>query len=360
LLITLSVFLVVLAPWVARNLVVSRTPFGTASYALLETSFLFQENRLQRSLEPSFKAVGLKPFMFKLTSNSREILQNDLPKLGGSWVSALFLTGLLLGYRSPALRRLRYFLLGTLLVLILVQALGRTQLSEDSPVVNGENLLVLTVPLVFLFGTGLFFQLLDQMAFRIRELRYLIIGTFGFVACLPMAFIFFPPKSSPLAYPPYYPPAIQQTCGWMKEGELMMSDIPWALAWYGNRQCVWLTQNAQSEFFAIHDFLKPVRGLYLTPQTMDNRFLSQWVRAGEHSWASFILESMLRNRIPETFPLRKAPQGFFPEQLFLTDFERWSTEKDGKVTPAGTIAPATEEEAGKDKNASKGQDAEKK
>ena len=360
LLITLGVFLAVLSPWVARNLVVSRTPFGTASYALLETSFLFPENKLQRSLEPSFKAVGPKPFIYKLTGNSREVLQNDLPKLGGSWVSALFLTGLLLGYRSPALRRLRYFLLGTLLLLVVVQSLGRTQISEEVPVVNGENLLVLTVPLVLIFGTGLFFQLLDQMAFRIRELRYLIIGTFGFVACLPMVFIFFPPKSSPLAYPPYYPPAIQQTCGWMKPNELMMSDIPWALAWYGNRQCVWLTQNADSEFFAINDFLKPVRGLYLTPQTMDNRFLSQWVRAGNHSWPSFILESMLGNRIPEKFPLRKAPSGFFPEQLFLTDHERWPMEKDGRPTPGGPIAPAREEEAGKDKNAPTGPDAEKK
>lgn len=335
--ITLGVFLLVLSPWVARNLVVSRTLFGTASYALLETS-LFPENKLQRSLEPSFEVAGPKPFIYKLANNSREIFQNALPKLGGSWVSALFLTGLLLNYRSPALRRLRYFLLGTLLVLIIVQSLAHTQISEDVPVVNGENLLVLTVPLVLIFGTGLFFQLLDQMSLPIRELRYLVIGVFTFVACLPMVYVFLTPKISPLAYPPYYPPSIQQTCGWMKESELMMSDIPWALAWYGNRQCVWLTHNAQSEFFAIHDFLKPVRGLYLTPQTMDNRFLSQWVRAGEHSWASFILESMLRNSIPEKFPLRKAPTGFFPEQLFLTDWERW------KTTPTGPIAPATEEE----------------
>jgi 4-amino-4-deoxy-L-arabinose transferase-like glycosyltransferase len=357
LLVTLGVFLAVLSPWVARNLVVSRTPFGTASYALLETSFLFPENKLQRSLEPSFKAVGLKPFIFKLTGNSREILQNDLPKLGGSWVSALFLAGLLLNYRSPALQRLRYFLLGTLLLFVVVQSLGRTQISEEVPVFNGENLLVLTVPLVLLFGTGLFFQLLDQVSFRIRELRYLLIGVFGFVACLPMVFIFLPPKTSPLAYPPYYPPAIQQTCGWMKESELMMSDIPWAMAWYGNRQCVWLTQNAQSEFFAIHDFLKPVRGLYLTPQTMDNRFLSQWVRAGDHSWPSFILESMLRNQIPENFPLRKAPGGFFPEQLFLSDYVRWSTTGDGKPASSGPIAPPVEEEGEKappkDKDAAK-------
>lgn len=332
LLLILGGFLVVLSPWVARNLGVSRTPFGTAGYAVLENSFLFPENKLQRSLTPVFKALDLKPLLFKLIGNTREILQNELPKLGGSWVAAFFLVGLLLSYRSRALSRLRYFLVGTLWLLIVVQALGRTQISEDSPTVNGENLVVLTVPLVLMFGAGAFFQIMDQMTLRYRELRYLTIGVFGFVACLPMIYVFLSPKTVPLAYPPYYPPAIQQTCGWMKENELMMSDIPWAMAWYGNRQCVWLTQNAQSEFFAIHDFLKPVRALYLTPQTMDSRFLSQWVRSGEHSWPSFILESLLRNYIPGSFPLRAAPQGFFPEQLFLTDHDRWSAVNSGEPT----------------------------
>lgn len=325
--ITLGVFLVVVAPWVARNLVVSRTPFGTATYALLENSSLFPEDKLQRSLEPSFKAVGLNPFAHKLAGNTREILQNDLPKLGGSWVTALFLTGLLLSYRRLALRRLRYFLLGTLLVLVVVQALGRTQISEDSPMINGENLLVLTVPLVFLFGTGLFFQLLDQMALPIRELRYLVIGLFGFVACLPMLFIFLPPRTSPLAYPPYYPPTIQKACVCMKPAELIMSDIPWAMAWYGDRQCVWLTLNANSQFFAIHDFLKPVRGLYLTTRTTDTGFLSKWLRAQGEDWEKFIFFSMLNNKFESNFPLRRVMPDLpmSPEQLFFTDYVRWET-----------------------------------
>ena len=207
---------------------------------------------------------------------------------------------------------------------------------------NSENLLVLFVPVIFIYGVGLFIALLDQINLKIREVRLLIVGVFGVLMCLPMVFIFLPPKTVPLVYPPYYPPAIQQTCNWMKPNELMMSDIPWAMAWYGNRQCIWLTQNAESEFFAVHDLLKPVRAVYLTPQTtLDNRFLSQSVRAGEHSWASFILESILRNHIPGNVPLRKVAQGFFPEQLFLTDWERW------KAPPPGALASPPE--AGKDK-----------
>src|SRR5260370_39374909 len=44
----------VMAPWVARNYYVSGAPFGTAGYAIYDSSPLFPENRLGRSLEPDF------------------------------------------------------------------------------------------------------------------------------------------------------------------------------------------------------------------------------------------------------------------------------------------------------------------
>jgi len=329
----LVVFLVGLTPWLWRNFAVSGTPFGTAGFALVEGTYSLPENRLQRALEPDFRGVNLKALLYKLSGNAREILQEDLPKLGGSWVTALFLTGLLLSFRSLALRRLRYFLLGTLLMFTLVQALGKTQLSVDSPTFNSENLLVLLVPLVLIYGAGLFFQLLEQMNLKVRELRYLIIGVFGVIACLPMIFLVLTPKVSPVNYPPYYPPSIQTIGKVMKPSELIMSDIPWAVAWYADRQCLWVTANADSQYFAVHDYLKPIRALYLTPETTDSRLLSELIRPGEKSWPTFVLEFLLRKQAPPNFPLSYARAGFFPEQLLLTDYNRWQTDSDGPTAP---------------------------
>ena len=100
---------------------------------------------------------------------------------------------------------------------------------------------MLLAPLVLVYGVSLFYLLLEQMPLPFLQLRYVVIGIFSLVACLPMVFVFLPPKTSPVAYPPYYPPAIQTVAGWLKENELAMSDVPWAVAWYGQRQCVWLT-----------------------------------------------------------------------------------------------------------------------
>jgi hypothetical protein len=238
----------------------------------------------------------------------------------------------MIAFRSPALTRLRYFLTGCIVMLILAQALGRTQLSEESHEINSENLLVLVAPLVLVYGVSLFFILLEQIRMPFPEARFIAVGIFSVVACLPMIFAFLPPKTLPVAYPPYYPPAIQTASGWLKENELAMSDIPWAVAWYGQRQCVWMTlkctpgakdQTTHEDFFAINDYVKPISLLYLTPQTMDARFLSQWVRAGEQSWGSFVLESLVKKKVPTYFPLSESQAGWLPEQLVLTDWQRW-------------------------------------
>jgi hypothetical protein len=208
-------------------------------------------------------------------------------------------------------------------VLLIAQAFGRTQLSVDSPEINSENLLVLLLPLILIYGVGLFYLLLDQLVLPLPQLRYLVISLFGVFASLPLIFAFLPPRTSPVAYPPYWPPIIQLFSGWMKKTELAMSDIPSGVAWYGDRQCMLLTLNAQKDFLAVHDFQKPIAVLYLTPATTDSRFVSDWVQPKE-GWGGFVIECISRSQVPAAFPLSKTLRNFWPEQLIFTDSERWA------------------------------------
>ena len=322
----LAAFVLVLTPWIIRNEAVSGTAFGTAGYAMVEGTFVFPRFQLERSLHPELtQAMWLTPYVQKLSGNLRGILTGDLLKSGATWAGLLFFAGLFLGFRSTGARRLRYFLLLCLPVFIVVQSLGRTQLSDQSPEINSENLLVLLVPLVFIFGASFFFTLLEQMTLPLIQLRYAVIGGFVALCGLPLAFALLPPKTVPVVYPPYFPPEIQQTASWMKPGELMMSDVPWAVAWYGHRQCVWLSLDAQTGFFAINDYVKTVSALYLTPQTMDAKFISDWVQTRDFSWGNFIVDTVVKGKIPAGFTLRNAPTGFLPDRLFLTDRDRWKT-----------------------------------
>jgi hypothetical protein len=164
------------------------------------------------------------------------------------------------------------------------------------------------------------------MALPVQGGRSLVKIVFVGLCCAPMIFALLPPKVAPVVYPPYYPPDIQRAAGWMKENELMMSDVPWAVAWYGQRQCAWLTLNAQDDFYAING-MKTVQALYLTPQTMDGKLLSDMGLGAENSWGSFIANALVQRQTPRDFPLRYAPSGSatIASGLFLTDGERWKT-----------------------------------
>lgn len=322
-LVAFGLFVIVLAPWIARNVIVSGTPFGTAGYAIFAGS-LFPGSALERSLNPSFiGALSLMPYWHKFLANLRPIIDNGLLNLGGNWVGVLFFAGLLLGFNRPAVRRMRYFLLMCLATFIVVQALGRTSLSDEHPEINSENMLVLLVPLVIIFGTAFFFILLNQMRLPAPELRYIVIGIFVALCWLPLFFAMWF-KSAPLVYPPYYPPDMEKTAGWMKPNELMMSDTPWAVAWYGQHQCVWISNDAQDEFFAFNDYVKPVSGLYISRRIMDSRLVADCL-LDKNSWAHFVLIVLTQNKVPVNFPLQHVPAGSaaMTSGLFLTDADRW-------------------------------------
>jgi hypothetical protein len=234
---------------------------------------------------------------------------------------------------SSTRRRLRWFLLGALATLAVAQALGRTQRSALSSQVNSENLLVLLAPLVFMYGVALFFPLLNQMTLPFVAARRWVIGFFVTLTALPVGLALLPPHADPRVLPPYYPPLIQQFAGWLRPDELMMSDLPWAVAWYGHHRCVWTTLHVRSvrgheDFYAINDLRRPVAALYLTHLTLDEPLFSQLYRdprsAQDLAWGRFVSDSVLRNELPSGFPLQHAPLGFLERGHFLlADRARW-------------------------------------
>jgi hypothetical protein len=314
-------FLVVMTPWLARNFKLSGHCFGTADFTLVQETPPFAQDRLERSTNPAGGLSQVAPgdVGHKFLDNAREICGNDLPKFGGNWISAFFLAGLLIPFRNEGLTRLRWFLAASLILLFVVQALGRTHVSSDSPEINSENLLVLLAPLVFIYGAAMFHTLLDQLNLSILDARGAAVSVFVAVLCAPFLFSLLAARPV-LASSPYSPSHIQTMADLMKTNELMTSDIPSGVAWYGQRSCVWLPLDDANEFSKVNS-LKPIQGLFLTQVTTDKRFLSQ-MEADERSWGHFILECWGRGEVPSGFPLKKA-LALLPEQLFLSDKIRW-------------------------------------
>ena len=323
------VCLAMLTPWTVRNYNLSGALFGTAGYAIGHGAG-FNSRMVEGSLNPEIdlKKVNFHGTRNKLTGGIEQIVKTELIDLGGSWLTGLFLAGLLIPFRSPTLSRLRILLLLLLATLICSQALGRTHLFDDSPDLSSENQLVLVAPLVFIFGVGMFFILLGQMRLTFPQARLLVITAFIFIASAPLIFTLLPPRSYPINYPPYYPPIMQRIAKWTATSELIMTDVPAGVAWYGQRRSISLTPDLERHFYEINDYHKPIAAVYLTPVTLDGKFLSQILGAEGRAWGLLMLESIIRREVPGKFPLRIAAPGFFPDKLsdqfFLTDRDRWT------------------------------------
>jgi hypothetical protein len=342
--IALLAFVIVISPWLVRNHTVSGTLFGTAGYAVFQGMRDFEGDRVERSLQPVPIDLLQEGAPRKLLANLSPLLRNDLPKLTGSWVSAFFLVGLLLPFVDPGRARLRFFVVLCLLVLIPVQATARTPALELSPETHGGNLLVLLSPAIIIFGSALFFTLLDRMTLPFFRGRELVAGLFVAVLVAPLALALLPPRhwENPVS-----PGHVQFLSHWLEPGELMMSDVPWAVAWYGDRQCIWLTARFQDEvrdeellrladdlqredFYSVNDFRKPVRAIYFTERTLNEGFFrGYFLEQAPGSWNGFILDGLVRKTIPPGFPLWAClvtvlPQGHF----FLADRPRWNERKD--------------------------------
>ena len=355
-------FLLVMTPWLVRNVQLSGNLFGAAGLALYGETYEFPGDTLERELfyEPSAvpvdgeneikvqptDGVGLWDIGNKLKRNLRELLVHELPRFSGGWFAVVSLVGLVMPFRSRSLRRLRVFLLMTFALFALGQALGRTHLSSPNgtltellgrslgqgapvtpvSVVNGENLLAIIGPILFLFGAGLFFSLLDQWRVSLPEMRLAASAGLVTAASLPMALSFFLPHPYPLAEPLYHPAKLQHLrhvpvehgSPEIKQDDLVMSDLPWAVAWYGNQDCVWLTQTVQPDFYTLNARW-PVSAIYFTEITTDQRYTVRMLNSAGLNWERFMLAIQKEGELPDGFPLKAVSNVFSLGQwLFFT------------------------------------------
>jgi 4-amino-4-deoxy-L-arabinose transferase-like glycosyltransferase len=333
-LITWAVCAAVVTPWLVRNYQTSGTLFGLRSYAAHMDTIRFPGTRLERNFKPDLTVMENPDYVRKGGEGLRTILANDLLRIGGTWMSTFFLVGLLGQYGKPALNRLRVFLMFSLITLAVLQSVGRTYLSTASPTVNSENLLVLLTPGVFLLGIAFYFWILNRVTLPFREFRHIISATLVVLCALPLLTGFLPPRVIPESYPPYFPPYLQEASQLLKSSELLMTDAPWATAWYGDRTSAQVPLDTRKSFFEINDRHKQVSAVLLTPLSTDAQFRRQIIQSREHEWSRLALEVFASANVPRGFPLTNAWKEGTPDHLFLADRARWQeTRRDNSRAP---------------------------
>lgn len=335
------VFAAIVAPWLVRNQRLSGRPFGTAGYTLMALTDKFPKDRIERTQQPLFadQLPNFDSYETKWMKGAAETLRNPLPRLGSNWLAALFLAGLMVQFQDIGRRRLHRFTLALVLWLFVLEPLCQTHLSELVPTINSENLLIFSLPLMLIFGAAFVAMLLDAIEWNHLLLRDFALGFAAFLVSLPLLTSLLPPRKDTIIEPYYAPVLIQSVARLMQPAELIMTDIPWAVAWYGDHDCIRISLRVQDkqrgddapvertrpeDFFQINDLQKPVNALYLSPLTTEAPLRLFFDFENDFAWGRFYFDVLVRKNAAGDFPLRHTfPGSIRAGQLFLTDHVRW-------------------------------------
>jgi hypothetical protein len=307
------VFLAVITPWLVRNYRVSGSVLGVAKYQIVG------DEALSRSYHPDLGgAYSIRPIVSRFLTRARGLSTDSLKQIGSDYFIFFFAVGLMYAFRRRDVVRLRLTVLGALACAIFGTALIGTPPEQNGPEVNGGNLLVLFLPLVAVYGVAFFYLLLDRIPFRIRLTRAAAVVAFALLNLSPMIFTLLPPRRGPYPYPPYLPPATRMVANWFGQDDVGASDLPWAMAWYGDHRTIWLP-STMDDFNELHDFVAPkgVSFLMLTPYMLNRPFQSELLRGEYKGWWMVV-----RGQIPQNFPLKAGTS--LGDQILFADRARWA------------------------------------
>lgn len=320
--IMLLTFLVVVSPWLIRNYNVSGNIFGTANYWIYDgikgtTSVIF------RTTPPDLNEITPMWWRPKIQASLLAQTGGLFGLLGGNVVAPLFFIALLHPFKRLATAHLRWAVLSMWLLALVGMAIygvnpGSTTLAN----VASNQLHVLFAPAMTAFGLAFALMLASRLNFSTVPLLQngFIVGLM-LVSGLPLLLSLLPSSVPPLRFPPYFPPLTNQLKTWVAEGEVVVSDQPWAVAWYAERKALWMPAKL-SDLVVMNDYATlgaPIAGVFLSPITGHSRLFADIVRGEYKDWVQVIVRSP-----GPSFPFKEAvplpPEGEF---IFYSDKRRW-------------------------------------
>lgn len=278
----LVVLALCLAPSALSNNNVTGNILGNAFYGIYNC-FGGGEEQVLRSASTDGIPLNASSFILRLLGYTFGQFSTMYVNMGSIIVAPFFLLSLLNRYKKNEVQGIKWATLS----MWMFACLGMALYGITSPI-NASQLAILFAPLFTAYGVSLVFNFIARIyaggvsreAGTFNQARGLaiflmiIVSAGPFLSTMPRNLymgIWLGDKGRP-HYPPYYPPALN--VGLVKhsnEKDIIVTDQPWAVAWYANRKALWIP-------FRIEDyttFLMPafqkggvdVQGFLITPSS---------------------------------------------------------------------------------------------
>ncbi len=267
--------------WGYLNYQSTGNPLGAGLYAFYAgLGGSGSEDALFRDLEQTVGGLNFQGFLRKVVGNSLAQITELYGYLGGVVAAPLFFLSLLHPFRRKEIGDFRWAILAMWLFAVIGMTLYGIKPLKDSTT-HENNLHLLFIPLMTGYGLAFLSVLWNRLnlplqipAFRNGHFVLAVL-----VSASPFLLNLGPrvmdlsriDKEFKVQYPNYIPRLLKDYADLIPENEIIVSDIPWAVAWYGQRSSFWLPkdQGQLSRLMALgKDKGTPLSALLLSPQIL--------------------------------------------------------------------------------------------
>ncbi len=309
-LLMLGLFLAVYVPLLVRNYHVCGDIRGIAGMDGLD-GIVHSESGHMRRLEVDIQGVSGNYFGQNFRVNLMAQIDRFIEFMAWSFVAPLALVSLLHAFRRPVTAVFRGLMFAMFASAVCGMAIFG--MKEERGLCSNQFYL-LFVPLFVCYGMayvlvqwdrriGLAF-IMPQWRDRSRThhvLRTTLVTVIFLVTGIPLLCrMGLDRMTSSIEYPPYFPPAIRLFNQWFQPNEIIASDMPWAVAWYGDRRSIWLPFDVQT-LIDLSDYQRlggPIAALYFTPVSGTQNTLGDLVNGEYRHWTAYIVRTVNLSKSP--------------------------------------------------------------
>jgi hypothetical protein len=297
-----------------RNNSHSGSPFGTALLTLYNGLGNGAEGAVMRTTDLEAEPLVLNGLISKILRTTLLQTTDIIPFLGGIIVAPLFFISLLHPFKRASIANFRW----AILLMWVFAALGMAFFGITKDPLDPNQLHLIFAPIMTAYGLAFISILWSRLEAVVANpiLRNLHLVVVIAICALPLilelprrvkAGLELRDRGGAPNWPPYYAPALNSTesglKGWVKEKQIIVSDQPWAVAWYADRVSVWLPPKREGfeklESTAA-ELQTPFVGILITPSSHGSGNATE-VAANYQDFTSLVLDGRV---IAATYPIR--------------------------------------------------------
>ncbi len=291
-------FVLLLAAWpLAKNAEYSGSPGGTAIYTVFN-GLGGSEDDVMRTYDIGDAQLPLQNLPLKIVRTLLLQAGDLYINLGSILTAPFFFLALLHPFKRKSIANFRW----CLLLMWVFGAVGMSIFGLSGRATDPNQLHILFAPLFAAYGLALVAILWSRLKLptEIPQLRNVPFIVIVLVSAGPLVLDLPRQLKSGLSgltqvphWPPYFPSALNTRLAELTlEKEIIVSDQPWAVAWYADRKSIWLPKKID-DFVNIEaladDQESPIAGILISPYSHSTKPLFAVYREYQE-WAPLVLD----------------------------------------------------------------------